>query len=91
MTMNCDNIKAKVLSKEYKLVSNPKKGLTSEVWKTFKCISDQKQEIIDDFVACNLCNTVLNHRKNGSTKNLLAHVKKCSVNSTSTKQTTISN
>ena len=89
--MNCDTIKAKVIAKEYKLVHNPKKGLTSVVWETLNCIYDQDDEKIDDFVACTLCNAVLNHRKNGSTKNLLAHVEKCSGKILSTKQTTISN
>jgi hypothetical protein len=46
---------------------------------------------MDNYVACTKCNLVLKQSKDGSTKNLLTHIGKCSGMKSSTKQTTIGN
>ena len=89
--MDQGEIKRKIISKEYTLVRNSNKRLKSDVWETLYCIKDKDDSIIDNYVACTKCNLVLKQSKDGSTKNLLTHIGKCSGMKSSTKQTTIGN
>jgi hypothetical protein len=83
--MDQGEIKRKNISKEYTLVRNSNKRLKPEVWETVYCIKDQDDSIMDNYVACTKCNLVLNQSKDGSTKNLLTHIEKCSGMKSSTK------
>ena len=89
--MNPEEIKSKILSKEYSLVRNTNKRKTSPAWEKIYCIKDQDGGIMDNYVACTICSSVLKQTKDGSTKNLLTHIDKCSGMKSSTKQTTIGN
>jgi hypothetical protein len=87
--MNIETIKSKIIAKEYQLVRNPNKRLTSNVWESMYCIMDQNNVQMENYVACNKCNSVLKQSKDGSTKNLITHINKCSVKNSLTKPTTI--
>jgi len=89
--MNPEEIKRNIISKEYSLVPNSNKRKKSEVWEKIYCIKDQDDGILDNYVACTICSSVLKQSKDGSTKNLLTHIEKCSGMKSSTKQTTIGN
>ena len=70
--MDPASIKQRLTTKIYKLVQNPKKGLKSNVWETIKCIVDENEKLIEDFVGCEKCGAVLTY-KSSSTKNLNDH------------------
>jgi hypothetical protein len=89
--MDPETIKNGIATNEYTLKPFSKNRHKSIVWDTMYSVYDSEDNPLDGFVACIHCNSVLTKGKDGSTKNLLTHVKKCAgKKNDSLSQTTIS-
>jgi hypothetical protein len=75
--MTAEAIKKSIHLNEYKVERNPK-SMKSVVWETLYCIYDEEGELIEDFIQCIDCKSVIVKPSGSSTKNLLNHTKKCS-------------
>ena len=80
--MNTIDIKLKVINEQYSICRNPNTRMKSPVWDTMYSIKDENDALVKGFVACSYCRTVLKQAKDGSTKNLITHLEKCTENVT---------
>ena len=78
--MNASTLKQKLATKEYSMKKNTNSRTSSLAWEKMRLIYDANDKKIEGFVACIDCKTVVTYCKDGSTKNLNAHLKKCAIN-----------
>ncbi|GAB0089483.1 zinc finger BED domain-containing protein 1-like [Sergentomyia squamirostris] len=71
MEKSKEEIKSKLVSNVYTLTDS--KNNKSEVWQKFKCILDENCAIIENFVACSKCLTVLSYVKQNGCSSMNRH------------------
>lgn len=86
--MSTEELRKKLVNKQYKVVANASSKVKSDVWKHFGCVADAENNVVEGFAACMKCLKVFVHdsRKCG-TSSLKKHADVCAATSENASRT----